>query len=239
MINNIINFISHNLMLSIIFVLVVLIYVSFELFNWLSGGKVENKISVVQLVMLFNHDNALIIDIRPEAAYNLGHIVDAISMSAVDCNSEHKIIKSNSSRPIIIVDEHGKDAAVCCSLLLKSGVKQVLYLHGGLESWRTDNMPLVISNIKNDVSAENIIIYTKDSCPYCLSAKNLLRSKGFSYREIKVAGVDTKEFIEMTRLSSGLQTMPQIFIKNRHIGGFDALKDLNDKGELDKMLKKV
>ena len=239
MANNIISFINNNVMLSIIFVLVVVAYVSFELFTWLSNGRIENKISVTQLTMLFNHSNALIIDIRSEDVYNSGHIIDAVNMSVLDCNSQHKLIKSNnSSRPIVIIDENGKNAALCAMNLHKAGVKEVLYLQGGLAAWKAENMPLITGVSKeNPCKVETIVIYTKESCPYCLSAKNLLRSKGCVYKEIKVSGTDAKEFIEMVQLSGGLKTMPQIFINNHHIGGFDALKDLNDKGELDKMLK--
>ena len=238
--NSIINFVNHNIMLSIIFALVVVIYVSFELFMWLSGNKIENKISVTQLTMLFNHNNALVVDIRPEDSYQAGHIIDAVNIVALECNIQHKLIKSNSGRPIVIVDEYGKNAALCASHLYKSGIKEVLYLQGGLTAWRTANMPLVTSkdNINNS-KLEKIVIYSKDSCPYCLSAKNLLRSKGFVYKEIKVNSADTKEFAEMVQLSGGLKAVPQIFINKQHIGGFDALKALNDKGELEQMLKNI
>lgn len=242
MANSIVNFINQNVMLSIFFAVVVLAYISFELFLWLSGSSAAKKLSVTQLTMLFNHNNALIIDIRPADAYNSGHIINAVNILAVDCNHQHKLIKSNLSRSIVIVDNSGKEAALCAMNLHKAGIKEVLYLHGGVAAWRSENMPLVTEKSKEKHSKANninIVIYTKEHCPYCLSAKNLLRSKGCFYKEIKISGADTKEFIEMTQLSGGLKTMPQIFINNQHIGGFDALKSFNDKGELDKILKNI
>lgn len=239
---NIINFVNHNLMLSMVFILVVVVYVSFELFNWLSKDKLENQVSPTKLTILFNHHNALLVDIRAENEYNLEHIIDSINIPSANVNNEHKIIKSNANRPIIIVDEHGgKYASVYCTNLRKLGIKEVSYLYGGLKAWRASNMPLVKSTdqIVHAIKPENIIIYTKEACPYCLSAKNLLRSKGYAYREIEIKGADAKEFIDMVNLSGGLKTIPQIFINNQHIGGFDSLKDLNDKGELDRMLKNI
>ena len=79
-----------------------------------------------------------------------------------------------------------------------------------------------------------VVIYTKDYCSFCMSAKHLLDSKQVPYREINVTGNRAAEE-EMVR-RSGRTTAPQIFIDGRGIGGSDELFDLNDTGELDPML---
>lgn len=83
----------------------------------------------------------------------------------------------------------------------------------------------------------NIIIYSTGTCPYCINAKELLDSKGVQYKEIRIDKEEGKRD-EMLRISNGRRTVPQIFIDNKHIGGFDDLKSLNDKGELDPLLHK-
>lgn len=241
-ITNIIGFIHANLAISSIFGGLVLIYIIFELFNWLSSGKANQQhISVNQLVDFINHHRAVVIDIRPLEHYRAGHIIAAAQVDVADCHAEHKLIKTAKlkNRPIIIVDEQGKLAAQCVVNLYKSGLKTPLhYLRGGLAAWRANNMPLITDKANNNPK-HNIIVYTREACPYCVSAKNLLHSKGQTYQEIKITGADTKEFQDMLKLSGGLKTVPQIFINDQHIGGFDALKALNDRGELDKILQNL
>lgn len=80
-----------------------------------------------------------------------------------------------------------------------------------------------------------IIIYSKDVCPYCVRAKALLEKKNASFTEIKI----TDEIIrdEMIKKSGGRLTVPQIFIDEKHIGGYDDLRALDVAGKLDELLK--
>lgn len=81
-----------------------------------------------------------------------------------------------------------------------------------------------------------VTIYTTPSCPYCVRAKDLLKSKGFSdYKEIDVAGDDQLRE-SMIAKAGGRRTVPQIFIGDKHVGGFDDLSALDRQGELDKLL---
>ena len=68
---------------------------------------------------------------------------------------------------------------------------------------------------------KNVLIYTTASCPYCIHAKQLLQEKGLAYSEIRVDLDDTEREKMITR--SGRRTVPQIFINDQHIGGFDDL----------------
>jgi glutaredoxin 3 len=80
-----------------------------------------------------------------------------------------------------------------------------------------------------------ITIYTKDWCPYCSAAKDLLRGKGAAFDEINIMGEPSKRSEMMTR-SGGRSTVPQIFIDGRHVGGCDDLYALDKRGELDPLL---
>ncbi|MBU7095749.1 glutaredoxin 3 [Staphylococcus aureus] len=81
-----------------------------------------------------------------------------------------------------------------------------------------------------------IVIYTTASCPYCNNAKQLLAQKRLEYTEIRIDTDPAKrdKMIELT----GRRTVPQIFIDDKPIGGFDALSALNASGKLDDLLKK-
>lgn len=80
-----------------------------------------------------------------------------------------------------------------------------------------------------------IVIYTKDFCPYCHAAKALLTRKGASFTEIDILQHPERR-AEMIAKSGGRTTVPQIFIGSRHIGGSDDIHALDDAGELDTLL---
>ncbi len=79
-------------------------------------------------------------------------------------------------------------------------------------------------------------IYTTPFCPFCLAAKDLLRQKGVNFVEIDVSR-DAAARKAMTLRAHGRRTVPQIFIADRHIGGFDELYSLDGQGELDPLLR--
>ena len=78
-------------------------------------------------------------------------------------------------------------------------------------------------------------VYTTPFCPYCVSAKELLRSKGVPYVEINVAGAPDMR-AAMVQRANGRTTVPQIFIGATHVGGFDELYRLERAGKLDPLL---
>ena len=77
-------------------------------------------------------------------------------------------------------------------------------------------------------------VYGNATCPYCGAARMLLVKKGVAFEDIDVAG-DTDRLKEMKDRSGGT-TVPQIFIGDSPIGGFDELYALDKSGELDKLL---
>ncbi len=79
-----------------------------------------------------------------------------------------------------------------------------------------------------------IRVYSTDYCPYCVMAKRLLERKGAAFEEIRVDH-DPALREEMMRLS-GRRTVPQIFVGDTHVGGFDDLSALDRAGRLDPLL---
>jgi glutaredoxin 3 len=78
-------------------------------------------------------------------------------------------------------------------------------------------------------------VYTTPLCPYCVSAKKLLRRKGVDFTEIDVAGVPGRR-AEMTARAKGRTTVPQIFVGAVHVGGCEELYELDQAGGLDALL---
>jgi glutaredoxin 3 len=82
-----------------------------------------------------------------------------------------------------------------------------------------------------------IEIYTKAFCPYCWRAKALLEAKGIQYNEISVDfGGELRE--QMIQRANGRTTVPQIFIREHHVGGCDDLHELDRSGRLDDLISK-
>ena len=75
-------------------------------------------------------------------------------------------------------------------------------------------------------------IYSTKICPYCVRAKMLLEKREIDYIEYKI-DEDHIKYEEMLELSNGRQSVPQIFIDEKHIGGYDDLVDLDMEGGLD------
>lgn len=82
--------------------------------------------------------------------------------------------------------------------------------------------------------SEKIEMYVKSTCPFCAAAGRLLQGKGVEWTEIDI-GAEPERRDEMIE-RSGRRTVPQIFIGDEHVGGFDDLDALEQEGALDRML---
>ena len=80
-----------------------------------------------------------------------------------------------------------------------------------------------------------ITLYVSDWCPYCQRAKSLLRQKQVAFNEINVE--DDEKFREEMLARSNRRTVPQIFVGDKHIGGYDELYALDRSGELDRLIQ--
>lgn len=80
-----------------------------------------------------------------------------------------------------------------------------------------------------------VLMFATGVCPYCLMAERLLRAKGVTDIEKVRVDLDPARREEMVRLT-GLRSVPQIFIADRHVGGFDELAELDHEGGLDPLL---
>jgi glutaredoxin 3 len=84
------------------------------------------------------------------------------------------------------------------------------------------------------MSSTDVVMYTTSWCPYCTRARQLFDSKGVPYTEIDVDAVEGAR-TEMQR-RSGRTSVPQIFVGERHLGGYDDTRALDQRGELDTLL---
>ena len=86
-----------------------------------------------------------------------------------------------------------------------------------------------------DQGQKKIVMYSTDWCPYCVRAKMLLNKKGYAFDEINVQG-DSEKRAWLVKVT-GRRTVPQIFIGDESVGGFDEINALDRKGELDRKVR--
>lgn len=82
-----------------------------------------------------------------------------------------------------------------------------------------------------------VLVYSTRLCPYCMMARRLLNAKGVDFEEIRIDQDRAQAPVMMQR--SGRRTVPQIFIGEQHIGGYDELAALEHNGRLDALLEGV
>jgi glutaredoxin 3 len=80
-----------------------------------------------------------------------------------------------------------------------------------------------------------VTVYTTRMCAYCLMAKRLLAKKGAAFEEIDVSG-DWAARDALVEKAGGRMTVPQIWIGDTHVGGYDELSALDRAGKLDALL---
>ncbi|MBP6534600.1 MAG: glutaredoxin 3 [Arenimonas sp.] len=83
----------------------------------------------------------------------------------------------------------------------------------------------------------DILIYSSAICPYCLAAKNFLKSKGLDYREVRIDldSVARKDMMDKAKRTS----VPQIFVNGVHVGGFDDMVAMDRAGNFAPLLEQA
>lgn len=81
-----------------------------------------------------------------------------------------------------------------------------------------------------------IEVYSTAVCPYCVAAKNLLKSRGLEWVEVRI-DTDAVQRDAMLARSGGRRTVPQIFVNDQHVGGYDDLVAADRSGKLAQLLE--
>lgn len=93
-------------------------------------------------VLFINHDNAQVIDIRPNEAFKKGHIIDAVSIPQTELNPQNKKLEKLRTRPLILVCSAGTESHKLAVQLLKKGYN-IYSIAGGMRAWLNDQLPVV------------------------------------------------------------------------------------------------
>jgi thiosulfate/3-mercaptopyruvate sulfurtransferase len=133
---NVIIFVQQNIMFCISFVLILAIYIGFELTQ---AKKSKTGLSLSDAVLAVNKNKGLYLDVRDEETYKKAHIIGARNISFDELGTKHQKLVKNKSNPIVV---YGDNAEKAMLLLRKEGFEQVYTLKGGLSAWMQASYPV-------------------------------------------------------------------------------------------------
>ncbi len=135
-----VEFLTNHPMLSGAWIVVALVLVVAQLKHLKSGVK---ALVPAQVTHMINKEDALLIDMRPIADFNKGHIAGSKNIPQSKLKDSDKELEKHKSNPIIMVCANGIQAGPACNQLKKAGFEQVHKLAGGYNGWVGDNLPVV------------------------------------------------------------------------------------------------
>ena len=103
----------------------------------------RGQIDAQSLVRLINQDNAVTVDVRGEADYKRGHIVDALHVPLASLPDHIKELEPHRGGPLVVYCELGNLSPRAAIKLKQAGFDNVLRLRGGLSAWRQASLPTV------------------------------------------------------------------------------------------------
>ncbi|MBI2802833.1 MAG: rhodanese-like domain-containing protein [Gammaproteobacteria bacterium] len=119
-------------------VLVALLWTSLQ-------GLGSRGLSPQQTVLLLNRENAVPVDVRPEASFKAGHIINALNIAAADLETGLARLTKYQQSPLLVYCESGASAPHMAKRLQRAGFTKVYQLQGGVAAWRQENLPLETS----------------------------------------------------------------------------------------------
>lgn len=114
------------------------------LFWSLFGGRIRGikEADNAAALQLINHKNALVLDVREENEYKLGHILNSTLIPLGQLGERIGELEKYKERPIVVVCRTGNRSGTACAVLGKSGFSQAYNLAGGITAWQKANLPL-------------------------------------------------------------------------------------------------
>lgn len=138
MIDQIIEFVLNNPLLVGAFAVVLLAWITYEIYSGQSNG-----VSTSQATQLINREDAVVLDTREAKDFKAGHIAGARNIPQSRLDERMSELDKFKSKPVIVVCKTGQAAGAAQAKLSKAGFERALKLQGGIMQWQSDSLPLV------------------------------------------------------------------------------------------------
>lgn len=136
----ILDFMLSHWQLSGLLLLLIISYVIFEW--WAQEGGGSTQVTPEQAIELFNHHDAVLLDIRTAEQFKAGHVVGSSHVDFDESDKKLKKFGKYAQRPVIVISLDGKNAGTFASRLAQHGLTKVLSLGGGISAWQAAGLPL-------------------------------------------------------------------------------------------------
>ncbi len=131
-------FLGHHPFLVALFVIILVVWIALEL--WRMGA--QQGIDTSQAILLLNRQEARVLDIREQADYRKGHIVNALNLPEGRLAEELPRLNLAKERPVIVCCASGLRAPQAAKQVRAAGFQQVYVLKGGIQGWQEAGLPL-------------------------------------------------------------------------------------------------
>lgn len=131
-------FVSNHLFLSLTFVIVLTLLVR----SLISGDGGKFSVTPARATEMINRENAIVVDVRSEADFKKGHIINAINIPAGQMANQLNKLNKYKNKPIVVSCRSGSTSQLSCKQLRSGGFEQVFNLQGGILAWESANLPV-------------------------------------------------------------------------------------------------
>ena len=133
-------FVANHLLLVCLFIglLSLLIWNLFG--NSISGIQ---EITPAEATRMMNHEKAVVLDLRADEDFSAGHILNSVNLPSASIDDDAEIQNKYADKPVILTCARGVESVRTARVMKMKGLKKIFCLKGGIEAWRSANLPLV------------------------------------------------------------------------------------------------
>ncbi len=133
-----IEFITNHVFLFSALVIVLVLIVQ----NLMASGGGKHTVPPLKATEMINREDAVVVDVRPIADFNNGHIINAINIPTSALKNQLKQLEKHKGKPIIVVCRSGAQSQAACKTIREAGIEPVYNLQGGMMAWQNDSLPI-------------------------------------------------------------------------------------------------
>lgn len=137
--DQIFEFISNHLLLFIAFSILVMTLLITE------NKRLGKSVSIAMATQLINKEGGIVIDLRPQAEYREGHILNALNIPSSTLTTQLDELSKYKDTPLILVCKTGQQTGTASKILKKANFSNTLRMQGGMAEWLATSLPLVKS----------------------------------------------------------------------------------------------
>lgn len=138
--NEILDFLLQHWQISALLIFVLVAYAGFE---YMQSTNSE-AISPEEAVLLINHQHGVVIDVRTEAEFNTGHVLNAINIDQSELDAKFVKLNKYKHKPVILMCARGRRSADCLKRFKAHGFQEVFTVTGGINAWQDAGLPITI-----------------------------------------------------------------------------------------------